>query len=133
MMKLGLHAYSLVLAGGLRDYQPVGRGLMSAAQLLKKAAHYKFAAVQFAQQSIPGFPEWDIVSLVNLRHQAEALGVSLHLSTNVLRGEHLATMIRHASTLDAPQVTVGLSHLTGNVQQRQIDAGKPDARARTGH
>lgn len=118
-MKLGLHAYSLVLAGGLREYQPVGRGIMSAPQLLEKAAQYKFAAVQLAEQSIPGFPEWDMVTLVNLRHQADALGLSLHLSTNVLRGEHLATMIRHAYTLGAGQVTVGLSRLKGNVSQRQ--------------
>jgi len=119
-MKLGLHAYSLMLAGGVRtDYQPVGRGNLPPEQLLDKAEHYKFTAVQFAQQNIPGFPDWDMVTLVNLRHQAESLGLTLHLSTNVLRGEHLATMIRHASILDAPQVTVGLSHLKGNVQQRQ--------------
>jgi hypothetical protein len=60
-----------------------------------------------------------MVTLVNLRHQAEELGLTLHLSTNVLHGEHLATMIRAAFTLGAPQVTVGLSRLKGNVQQRQ--------------
>lgn len=118
-MKLGLHAHSLVLAGGLREYQPVGRGVMMAAQLLEKAAQLKFSAVQFAQDNIPGFPDWDMVTLVNLRKQAEELGLVVHLSTNVLQGEHLATLIRHASMLGASQVSVGLAQLKGNVQQRQ--------------
>jgi hypothetical protein len=60
-----------------------------------------------------------MVSLVNLRRQADELGLTVHLSTNRLEGEHLADMIRSAHTLGAPQVTVGLSHLAGNVQQRQ--------------
>ncbi|HEX2948526.1 MAG TPA: sugar phosphate isomerase/epimerase [Armatimonadota bacterium] len=115
-MKLGLHAYSLLLAGGLREYQPVGRGLLSAAQLLDKAAQLKFAAVQLARNNIT---DWDMVTLVNLRKQAEQLDLILHLSTNMLLGEHLADMIRAAYTLGAVQVTVGLSNLKGNVQQRQ--------------
>lgn len=115
-MKLGLHAYSLLLAGGLREYQPVGRGVLTAAQLLDKAAQLKFAAVQLARHNIT---EWDMVSLVNLRRQAEQLDLTVHLSTNTLQGEHLADTIRSAYTLGATQVTVGLSHLKGNVQQRQ--------------
>lgn len=115
-MKLGLHAHSLLLAGGLREYQPVGRGVLTATQLLDKAAQLKFAAVQLARHNIP---DWDMVQLVNLRKQAEQLDLSLHLSTNTLSGEHLADMIRAAYTLGAVQVTAGLSHLQGNVQQRQ--------------
>jgi len=118
-MKLGIHAYSFMLAGGLREYQPVGRGIMTATQLLEKTAQLKFSAVQLAQQNIPGFPNWDMVTLVNLRQQAEELGLTVHLSTSVLQGEHLAAMIRAAFTLGAPQVMVGISHLRGNVQQRQ--------------
>jgi hypothetical protein len=34
-MKLGLHAFSLLLAGGMREYQPVGRGVMMAARNTK--------------------------------------------------------------------------------------------------
>lgn len=120
-MKLGLHAHSLLLAGGLREYQPVGRGTLTAAQLLEKAAQLKFTALQFARHNISGenISDWDMVMLVNLRRQAEELGLTLHLSTNSLLGEHLADMIRAAYTLGAVQVTVGLSHLKGNVQQRQ--------------
>ena len=115
-MKLGLHAYSLVLAGGLREYQPVGRGVLTAAQLLDKTAQWKFSALQFARQSLA---EWDMVTLANLGHQAKELGLTLHLSTNSLVGEHLADMIRHAYTLGAVQVTVGLARLQGNVAQRK--------------
>jgi sugar phosphate isomerase/epimerase len=114
-MKLGLHAFSLLLAGGLRDYQPVGRGLLTASQLLEKAAQLKFDAVQLARRNIT---DWDMVALVGLRGQAEALGLTLHLSTDSFDGEHLADMIRAANTLGAPQVTVGLSQLRGTVQQR---------------
>lgn len=115
-MKLGLHAHSLVLAAGLHEYQPVGRGVLTAAELLTKTARWKFSALQYARHNLA---EWDMVSLVNLRHQAEELGLTLHLSTNSLAGEHLADMIRFAYTLGAGQVTVGLSRLQGNVQQRQ--------------
>jgi len=115
-MKLGIHAYSLLLAAGLREYQPVGRGTLTASQLLDKAAQMKFAAVQLARHNIT---DWDMVALVNLRRQAEELDLTLHLSTNSMQGDHLADMIRAAYTLGATQVTVGLSHLRGNVQQRQ--------------
>jgi sugar phosphate isomerase/epimerase len=115
-MKLGLHAYSLLLAGGLREYQPLGRGVLPADQLLEKAAQWKFSALQLARQNITA---WDMVSLVHLRDQAEKLGLTLHLSTNSLVGEHLSDMIRHAHTLGAEQVSVGLARLQGNVQQRK--------------
>lgn len=115
-MKLGLHAFSLLLAGGLREYQPVGHGTLTAAQLLEKAAQLKFTSVQLARNNII---DWDMVALVNLRQLAEELQLTIHLSTNRLQGEHLADMIRFAYTLGACQVTVGLAQLTGNVQQRQ--------------
>jgi len=119
-MKLGLQSHSLLLAGGLRDYQPVGRGVMTPVQLLEKAAQMKFAAVQLARRNISdNIAEWDMVMLVNLHRQAEELDLTLHLSTNILQGEHLADMIRRAHTLGAEQVTVGLPELRGNVQQRQ--------------
>ncbi|HEY3377609.1 MAG TPA: TIM barrel protein [Armatimonadota bacterium] len=120
-MKLGLHAHALLLAGGLRDYQPVGRGTLTAAQLLDKAAQLKFAAVQIARLNVSSDPisQWDMVMLVNLRRQAEELDLQLHLSTNMLLGEHLADLIRAAYTMGAVQVTVGLACLQGNVQQRQ--------------
>ncbi|MHB9132610.1 MAG: sugar phosphate isomerase/epimerase family protein [Armatimonadota bacterium] len=115
-MKLGLHAYSLLLAGGLREYQPVGRGVLTAASLLEKAAQLKFSAVQLARHNID---DWDLVALVNLGRQAQEQDLLLHLSTNDLSGDHLADMIRTAHNLGAPQVTVGLSELKGNVQQRR--------------
>ncbi len=118
-MKLGLHANALLLAAGLQDYQPVGRGALDAAQVLEKAAHYKFAAVQFCLQNIPGFPKWDMVTLVNLRHQADELGLTLHLAADILEGEHLTDVIRRAHTLGAKQVVAGLAELKGNVQERQ--------------
>lgn len=119
-MKLGLHAHSLQLAGGLRDYQPVGRGVMTAAQLLDRAAQMKFSAVQLARRNISdNVAEWDMVMLVNLGQQARDKELTLHLSTNILQGEHLADLIRRAHTLGATQVTVGLTELRGNVQQRQ--------------
>jgi len=117
-MKIGLHAHSLLLASGLREYKPVGRGLLSAAELLDKAAELHCSGVQLARRNIPD-AEWDMVTLVRLRAQAEQLGLTLHLSTNLLVGEHLAELIRHASFLNAAQVTVGISRLKGNVQQRQ--------------
>ncbi|MHB9026397.1 MAG: sugar phosphate isomerase/epimerase family protein [Armatimonadota bacterium] len=114
-MKLGLHAFSLLLAGGLREFQPVGRGILTAAQLMDKAALLECDAVQLARRNIT---DWDMVALVGLRGRAEELGLTLHLSTDSFDGEHLADMIRAANTLGAPQVTVGLSHLRGTVQQR---------------
>jgi sugar phosphate isomerase/epimerase len=120
-MKLGLHAHSYLLAGGLSDYQPVGRGVLTAAQVLEKAAVLKCSAVQLARQSIAGgnTAAWDMVMLVTLRRQAEEAGLSVHLATDLLQGEHLADMIRAAHTLGAAQVTVGLTRLTGNVPQRK--------------
>lgn len=115
-MKLGLHAHSLLLAAGLRDYQPVGRGALTATQMLEKTAHLRCAALQLARRNLT---EWDMVALVNLRREAEERELTLHLSTNLLDGNHLADMIRAAYTLGAQQVSVGLAHLKGNVQQRQ--------------
>ncbi len=115
-MKLGLHAYAYALALGLRDFQPVGRGALTVEQLLEKAAKMEFTAVQLARRNIP---DWDLVTLVRLRGRAAELGLSLHLSTNLLAGEHLADMLRAANTLGATQVSVGLSQLRGNVKERQ--------------
>lgn len=137
-MKLGLHAYSFVLASGLRETYKPKRETMTAEQMLDKAVQMKFTALQLGRNSLT---KWDMVTLVNLGHAAKEQGVVLHLSTNTLlgklpakaselgeapprkmndgMGEHLADMIRYAYTLGAEQVTVGLSHLQGNVQQRQ--------------
>ncbi len=115
-MKMGLHAHSLLLAAGLRDYQPVGRGVLTASALIEKTAKLKCDALQFARRNIA---DWDMVTLVNLGQQATDAALALHLSTDELNGEHLADTIRAAYTLGAVQVTVGLSCLTGNVQQRQ--------------
>lgn len=115
-MKIGLHAFSYVLAAGLRDYQPVGRGALAASDLVEKAARLRCPAVQLAARQVK---EMDMVGLVNLGQQAKNLGVTLHLSTSTLEGEHLADMIRKAPYLGAPQVTVGISRLKGTVQQRQ--------------
>jgi hypothetical protein len=115
-MKIGLHTFSLVLAAGLREYQPVGRGALEAADIVEKAARLKCPALQLAFRQIK---EMDMVGLVNLGQQARELGVTLHLSTGTLEGEHLADMIRKAQYLGAPQVTVGVSRLKGTVQQRQ--------------
>ena len=120
-INLGLHAYSLQLATGFRDYKPVGRGLLTVAQLLDKASQWNFSAVQLARLHLPTVDDTAerMVALVTIREQAERLGLMLHLSTNLLNGEHLEDMIRTAHTLGAVQVTVGLSHLAGNVKQRQ--------------
>ncbi len=116
-MKLGLHAFSLVLAGGLRDaYQPVVEGELTAAAFIERTAKLKLAGLQLARRSIA---DLDIVELQRLGQQAKAAGITLHLSTNLVEGEHLADMIRAAKWLEAPQVTVGLSHLKGTVAQRQ--------------
>ncbi|MHB0939369.1 MAG: TIM barrel protein [Armatimonadota bacterium] len=115
-MKIGLHAFSFVLAAGLRDYQPVGRGALTASDMVEKAARLRCPAVQLAFRQVK---EMDMVGLVNLGQQAKDLGVTLHLSTSTLEGEHLADMIRKAQYLSAPQVTVGMSRLKGTVQQRQ--------------
>ena len=115
-MKLGLHAYSLLLAGGLRGYQPDKRGPLTAEQLLKKAARLKCAGVQFARQQ---FAELDMVNLVNLGSRAKKLELTVHLSTNILSGKHLVEMIHNAHSMGAPQVTVGLSYLKGSVKDRQ--------------
>jgi sugar phosphate isomerase/epimerase len=115
-MKLGLHAYTLQLAGGLREFQPVGRGSMTAEALLEKAAKYHFTIVQFARQQVQGL---DMVTLAQLRGKAEALGITLLLSTSTFTGEHLVEMIHLAQYLGAPLVSVGISHLQGNVQVRQ--------------
>ncbi len=115
-MKLGLHAYSLLLAGGLRDYTPVGRGELTAEQLLEKAAQYKCTAVQLARKQLG---DSDMVTLARLRGKAEELGLLLHVSTNLPESEHLVDMIHAAYNLGAPQVTVSLSHLKGTMQQRQ--------------
>ena len=115
-MKIGLHAFSFVLAAGLRDYQPVGRGALAASDMVEKAARLRCPAVQLGIKQVK---EMDMVGLVNLGQQAKDLGVTLHLSTSTLQGEHLADMIRKAQYLGAPQVTVGISRLKGTVQQRQ--------------
>jgi len=115
-MKIGLHTFSLVLAAGLRDYQPVGRGSLEASAVMEKAARLKCPALQLAFRQIK---EMDMVGLVNLGQQARDLGMVLHLSTGTLEGEHLADMIRKAQYLGAPQVTVGIARLKGTVQQRQ--------------
>ena len=117
-MKIGLHAHSLLLASGLREYQPLGRGLLTASALLDRAAQLRCSGVQLARRNIPE-AEWDMVTLARLRAQAEDLGLTLHLSTNVLEGEELAELIRHASFLGATQVTVGVSRLQGDVKKRQ--------------
>jgi sugar phosphate isomerase/epimerase len=119
-MRLGLHAYSLQLAAGLREYQPVGRGLLTPDALLEKAARLKCTAVQLARGNITDWgEESNLVTLANLGGHAAELGLLLHLSTNVLEKEHLVEMIHAAHTAGAPQVTVPLSLLQGNVQQRQ--------------
>lgn len=115
-MRIGVHAHSFLLAAGLRDFQPVGRGALSAAQLLEKAAHYKFHAVQLTRQNITS---WEMIDLVALRQTAEDQSLTLHLSTDIFDGEHLADMIRAAHTMGATQVSVGLTHLMGSLQQRQ--------------
>jgi len=115
-MKIGLHAFSLVLAAGLREYQPIGRGALDAAAMVEKSARLKCPALQLAFKQVK---EMDMVGLVNLGQQARDLGVTLHLSTGTLEGEHLADMIRKAHPLGAPQVTVGIARLKGTVQQRQ--------------
>jgi len=115
-MKLGLHAYSLLLAGGLREYQPVGRGELTAEQLLDKAAQLKCHAVQLARKQLG---DRDPVALARIRSKAEELGILLHVSTNLLDGEHLVEMIHAAYNMGAPQVTVNISRLKGNVQIRQ--------------
>jgi len=115
-MKIGLHAFSFVLAAGLREYQPVGQGALDAAAVVAKTAKLKCPALQLALKQVK---EIDMVGLINLGQQARELGVTLHLSTSTLEGEHLADTIRTAHNLGAPQVTVGMSRLKGTVQQRQ--------------
>ncbi|HOF89438.1 MAG TPA: sugar phosphate isomerase/epimerase, partial [Armatimonadota bacterium] len=115
-MTLGLHAYSLVLAAGLREYRPVGRGVMTAADMLDTAKKLGLSAVQLARAQVATD---DLVALANLGKKARDLGLALTLSTNQLAGEHLVTMIHTAHTLGAAQVVVGLCCLQGNVKERQ--------------
>jgi sugar phosphate isomerase/epimerase len=115
-MKLGLHAYSLVLAAGLREYRPVGRGVMTASEMLDRAKKLNLEAVQLARHQLAVD---DMVALANLGKKAKDLGLELHLSTNQLESEHLIGMIHAAHTLGAKQVTVGLCCLQGNVKERQ--------------
>jgi 3-oxoisoapionate decarboxylase len=115
-MKLGLHASSLLLACGLGDFKPLGRGALTAEQVLEKAAGWDFAGVLLTEENIAGL---DIVGLVNLRKRAEELGLTVHLSTDTLQGEHLAGLVRAAYNLGAPVVEVGVARLTGTVKDRQ--------------
>jgi sugar phosphate isomerase/epimerase len=115
-MKLGLHAYSLLLASGYREWQPVVKGTLTATELLNKASRWGFEAVQLARA---GVPVDDPVALMHLREQAAKKELLLHLSTGQLDSEHLVSMIHAAHHLGAPQVTVGLCCLLGSVKDRQ--------------
>lgn len=114
-MKLGLHAYSLLLAAGLRDYQPVGRGILTASELLDKARKLDVDAVQLARAMVSD----DMVEMATLGKKASDLGLELHLSTSTLTSEHLVQMIHAAHTVGAKQVNISLCCLQGSVKERQ--------------
>lgn len=115
-MKLGLHARALQLASGLGDYKPVGKGALTASQVLEKAAKLGLEAVQL---SLANLPDLEMMTLGNLRGKAEELGLLLHLAADSLEGEHVVDTIHAAHLLGATQVTIRLSDLKGNVQERQ--------------
>lgn len=118
-MKIGLHAYSLQLAAGLRQEQPPEKSLLTLPKMLAWARSLKLTAVQLANSQLPHIENSSdrMVELLKIREHAGDL--TLHLSTNLLKGSHLEEMIRTAHTLGAKQVTVPLSRLSGNVQQRK--------------
>jgi 3-oxoisoapionate decarboxylase len=115
-MKLGLHGYALLYACGLREYQPLGRGPLTADAVVEKAAAWDFSGVQLAEHTVASL---DIVGLVNLRKRAEELGLVLHLSTSDLQRDTLARLVRAAYNLGAPVVSVSISRLKGTVKDRQ--------------
>ena len=118
-MKLGLHAYSLQLAAGLRNCKPPEKSLLTLPKMFNLTRALKLSALQLAQAQLPHTENSSdrMLELLNIREQAGDL--TLHLSTNILQGTHLEEMIRSAHTLGAKQVTVSLSKLAGNVQERK--------------
>ncbi len=116
-MKFSLHAHSLSLHMGLRNYKPIGQGIMQLNELFEKAKSMGVSNLQLVQKNLP--ENLDMMALARIGNEAKRFGITLFLSTDTLEGTHLANMIHAASTCGAKSVTVGISHLKGNVKERQ--------------
>ena len=120
-MKLGINSHSYLLAAGLSDYQPVGKGVMTPLEMIEEAKKLDLEAISFDAKYLsankPG--KWDMVTAVNIRSACEKAGLAVHLSAENLSSEYLSDLIRAGHMLGAEQITAQISHLKGNVTLRK--------------
>ena len=105
-MRLGLSCYSYRLAGGLGEFSFARQETMSARQLLRKAHALGLGGVQLLGPRQAD--SRDFSSLVALRQEAEEEGLFLELAASGTQPEAVKAMVRTASVLGSPILSLRL-------------------------